>query len=228
MKDEEIPSTNTVASNVNNRCRAILIAPVHENAAGQVREALSGGDVASVIIAKGGLSEQAYRVHAEAIVPLVQLAGAAALLVDDTQLLGRTEADGMFVPSGLENLKAMLARFSPKKIVGYGGAKERHSALEAGELNPDFIFFGKIDGDIKAKAHPKNLGLAEWWSTMIEVPIVVMAGSSIDSVVEVAENGADFVALNLAVFDHADGPAAAVAKVNELLDRHAPLLNEEN
>ena len=65
---------------------------------------------------------------------------------------------------------------------------------------PDYIFFGKIGGDIKPEAHPKNLALAEWWASMVEVPCIVMGGTDPQSALAVAETGAEFVALCQAVF----------------------------
>jgi len=159
---------------------------------------------------------------AELIVPLVQKFGAAALIAGDSRVAGRAKADGLHVTSGGEALAEAVEKFTPKLIVGGGNADDRHKALEQGEANPDYIFFGKLEGDIKPEAHPKNLALGEWWASMIEIPAIVMGGSDIASVVPVAETGVEFVALRSAVFDHAAGPAQAVSEINALLDEKAP------
>lgn len=210
-----------------NRCRVILIAPTTQTAFSQIEEALSGGDVASVIVPNGDMSETQYREHANKLVPIIQGAGAAAILQGDTQALGRSEADGLFIASGIDGLIEGMEKFSPKKIIGFGGIKDRHKAMMAGDIGPDFVFFGKLNGDIKPEPHPKNIALAEWWSHLISIPCVVMAGSDLQGVITIAENRADFVALSLAIFDHADGPAAAVAKANVLLEKHAPSLKQD-
>lgn len=210
-----------------NRCRVILIAPTNADAIKNVEVALSGGDVASVIVPIGDMSETQYRVHAIRLVPIIQAAGAAAILVGDTQVLGRNEADGLFVASGADDLIEALEKFSPKKIIGFGGVKDRHQAMMAGDIGPDFVFFGKLNGDIKPEPHRKNIALAEWWSQLISIPCVVMAGSDLQSVKEIAENHADFVALSLAVFDHANGPKAGVAEANALLEKYAPSLKQD-
>ena len=156
-----------------------------------------------------------------------QAGGVAALVCDDTRIMGRCGADGIFVSRPDGTVKETVARFSPHKIVGCGGARDRHSALEIGEAAPDFILFGRLDGDIRPEPHPKNLALADWWSSMIEIPCIVMGGSAVESVVECATSGAEFVALGLAVFSFADGPGAAVAQANRLLDDHAPIFDGE-
>lgn len=211
-----------------NRCRVILIAPTNEDAVAKVETALTGGDVASVIIPMGELSETQYRVHAIKLVSIIQAAGAAAILVGDTQVLGRHEADGLFIASGVNDLIEGLEKFSPKKIIGFGGIKDRHQAMVAGDIGPDFVFFGKLNGDIKPEPHRKNIALAEWWSQLVSIPCVVMAGSDLQSVRVVAENRADFVALSLAVFDHKDGPKAGVAEANAILEKYAPSLEQDD
>nr|WP_272212071.1 thiamine phosphate synthase [Marinicella sp. W31]MDC2877968.1 thiamine phosphate synthase [Marinicella sp. W31] len=69
-----------------------------------------------------------------------------------------------------------------------------------GELNPDYVFFGKLDGDTHPHAHPKNLELGEWWASMVEIPSIVMSGSEPASVIEAALTWAEFVAVGKAVF----------------------------
>lgn len=226
MTDKNINENNGVE--LENRCRVILIAPTNDDAVANVDAALSGGDVASVIVPMGDMSETQYRVHAIKLVSIIQEAGAAAILVGDTQVLGRHEADGLFIASGPDNLIEALEKFSPKKIIGFGGIKDRHQAMMAGDIGPDFVFFGKLNGDIKPEPHHKNIALAEWWSQLISIPCVVMAGSDLNSVIEIAENRADFVALSSAVFDNDMGPKAAVSEANALLEKYAPSLLQDD
>lgn len=205
-----------------NRCRLVLVLPPIDDAPRILAEALSGGDVASVIVTPGEMDEATFLRHCEPLAPIAQDAGVALLISGDNRVAGRINADGVFISTPGEAAKEFVARFSPQKIVGFGSARDRHRALELGEANPDFMFFGRTDGDIRPEPHPKNLALAEWWSQLVEIPCVVMGGSSLESAVECAASGAEFVALGLAVVSHTDGPAAAVRRVNELLDEYAP------
>lgn len=207
------------------RCRLVLIVPQGEDAGLQAKaleDALRGGDVASVIIPQYALDDDSFQKRAEVLVPIVQAAGAAALVAGDSRVAGRVKADGLHVVGGLEPLAEAVEKFTPKLIVGGGNADDRHKALEQGEANPDYIFFGKLEGDIKSEPHPKNVALGEWWASMIEIPAIVMGGSDVASVVAVAESGVEFVALRQAVFGHAGGAAQAVAEANALLDEKAP------
>jgi thiamine-phosphate pyrophosphorylase len=212
-------------STVENRCRLVLIAPelADPAEAGRVMaDALKGGDVASVIIPQYALNDGDFQKIAEALVPVIQEAGAAALIAGDSRVAGRAKADGLHISGGLEPLTEAMEKFSPKLIVGGGNAQERHRALELGELQPDYVIFGKIDGDIKPEAHPKNLALAEWWSSMISIPCIVMGGTNPESALEIAESGAEFAALRLAVFADPSRAASIIQETNALLDEKAP------
>lgn len=207
------------------RCRLVLIVPDIADPAVRteaVANALRGGDVASVIIPQYGLDDSEFQKHAELLVPVIQEAGAAALIVDNSRVAGRVKADGLHISGNAEALAEAVEKHAPKLIVGGGNAMDRHHALEMGEPQPDYIFFGKLEGDIKPEAHSKNVALGEWWSAMIEIPAIVMGGTDPSSAVVVAEAGVEFVALGKAVFEDPANAATIVARVNAELDEKAP------
>jgi thiamine-phosphate pyrophosphorylase len=204
-----------------NRCRIVLIAPPLVPAE-QICEAFEGGDVASLILPRNGLDDAAFQALAEKVMPTAQAAGAAVIVEGDTRIAGRVRADGIHIESGKADLAEAVERFQDKMAVGTGGAKTRDEALELGEERPDYIFFGRFGYDNKPEPHPRNLSLGEWWAQMIQIPCIVMAGSDLASVEEVAATGAEFVALSSAVFADGVDPQAAISRANALLDETAP------
>ena len=211
-----------------NRCRLVLIAPDRESddaLADAVSSALSGGDVASLILPPYGLDEGAFQKRAERLTRLAQDKGVAVMIVDDTRIAGRVGADGVHLEEARASIAETIERFDGKLMFGAGGAKTRHDALELGEARPDYIFFGKIGYDNKPDPHPRNLSLGEWWSEMVALPCVVMGGTALESVEAVAATRADFVALSSAIFTGTLTPAEAVAAANRLLDEKAPALD---
>lgn len=203
-----------------NRCRLVLIAPENGDIAA-VSAALGGGDVASLVIARYGMDEDRWATTVRGLVEAAQQADVAALVVNDTQLAGRAGADGVHFEGDLNGLGEQIEKAAGRTIIGAGNIKTRHRALEIGEMRPDYLMFGKIGGDTHPQANPKNIGLGEWWAAMVEIPCIVLGGSDIGSVAEVAATGAEFVALGAAVFSSAD-PAGAVAQANAVLDEASP------
>ncbi|MCW5698177.1 MAG: thiamine phosphate synthase [Bauldia sp.] len=187
--------------------------------AAAVEAALAGGDVASLIIAAEGASAAALQRIAEIVVPVATARGVAALVAGEASVALRTKADGVHVETGVADLRAALARLHPKGIVGAGGIASRHDAMTLGEAGPDYVFFGRLDGDDAPSVHDRALDLAAWWAELFEIPAILMAGSVVASVGEAAAARVEFVALRRAVWDHPDGPGAAVAEANRLL-RH--------
>ena len=70
-------------------------------------EALAAGDVAAVLIASE--AQAGSDAVAAALVPVIQNAGAAAIIADDTRIAGRVKADGVHVATGLSDLRMAVA-----------------------------------------------------------------------------------------------------------------------
>lgn len=208
------------------RCRLILVATPETATITKVESALCGADISSCILYQGKSSNPEFQKYCQDVVPMMQNHGAAVLVCDDTQIAGRSRADGIYLQSERGRTRELVAEFSPDMIVGCGGFKEKHTALEAAEAKPDFVFWGKLGGDIRDDTHPKNLALATWWSEFIEIPCVVLAGQSLESVVEASKSGADFVAIDSYVFDSDIEPELAVRQAEEQLELHAPRFEE--
>jgi thiamine-phosphate pyrophosphorylase len=213
-------------SNVDVRVtRLCLVTPrrfVAEELAPKLEEALSGGDVASLIITADAADPAALQHAAELLVPIAQRHGTAALVHNDTRVAGRAKADGVHIDSGIEDLKEAIRSFRPNRIVGAGDLRTRHDALEAAEADPDYVFFGRLDGDTEEGIFPKAFDLAAWWSELIAIPAMVMGGNALHSVTEARDAGIEFVALSRAVFDAPQGPRTAVAEACDLLAAREP------
>lgn len=186
-----------------------------------LEEALAAGDIASLIVTAPAGAPESLRAAADAFVPLAIAHGSAAIVHNDSRIAAYTKADGIHVDKGKEALaEAIAAR--PRnggRMVGAGNFVSRHEAMDAGELDPDYIFFGRLDGDTDATIFPKALDLAAWWSAVTVIPAIVMGGSATASAAEAAQAGVPFVALSRAVWEHPGGPAAAVREATDHLAR---------
>ncbi|WP_157016481.1 thiamine phosphate synthase [Mesorhizobium xinjiangense] len=199
------------------RCRLVLIAPPTPDPA-RLAAAYDGGDVASLILPVYDMEEAGYQRLAEKIVPAAQERGIAVMLTGEGRIAARVKADGLHVEGGRDVVADAVDRLHHQMMIGTGGAKTRDEALALGELQPDYIFFGRFGYDNKPEPHPRNLTLGRWWAEMVEIPVVVMGGNTTDSAAAVAQTGADFVALGAAVYAPDADPADAVARANAVLD----------
>ena len=231
------------------RPRLVLVTPRPPPAAAFAETlalALSGGDVAAVIIDLDGLGDEAAQRLAEALVPVAQAAGAAAMVAGDTRIAGRTKADGVHVdvgallgpapPAGPSDedvgddedddgpdpaagaLAQLVARHHPSRAVGAGGLRGRHDAMVAAEADVDYVMTGRLDLVEGEAPNRKTVDFADWWVPLFEIPCIALGGRSIEALVPLVEAGTEFVALRAAVWEHPDGPAAAVEAANLVLD----------
>lgn len=193
------------------RQRLVLVTPADAGPEfrAALEAALSGGDVAAVIVA-GKDGEAPAPDAAAALVPVIQAAGAAAIVAADSRLAGRVKADGLHFEAGPSAMAEIARPFRARHMVGIGGLSGRHDAMSAGEQEPDYLFFGRLSGDTHPGPHPAALALAEWWAALMEIPAILMGGNAIAELPAAAASGAEFIALGRAVFEHPDGPRAAV------------------
>ena len=160
-----------------NRCRVVLIAPLDEPIArfgasargdlGRRRRLAHHPGATAARLPSRRLPKQSS--------PIVQEAGIAVIIADDTRIAGRVDADGVHLEAARPRCRRRSSAWQDKISVGAGGAKTREDALELGETRPDYIFFGKFGFDNKPEPHHRNLSPGAWWAEMIEIPCIVLA-----------------------------------------------------
>ncbi len=179
--------------------------------------ALDGGDVAAVLLPAGASQD---------LVAAAQSRDVAALLADDAPAVKRLGADGVHLSPG-GKVKAARKTLGDDAIVGMHCGESRHEAMLAGEAGCDYIAFTAPEPDRgpPETAHDaEHTGNFTWWQAVMEIPCVAMAAPggdpiALDDVTPLVAAGADFVALDDAVWQHPDGPAAAVSAANARIAR---------
>ncbi|MFV0279889.1 MAG: thiamine phosphate synthase [Rhodoblastus sp.] len=192
--------------------RLYLITPLLENATPfdkVLAAALGAGDVACVLARFATRDAGQRKAILCALTPLAQDHGAALLVDGDAQLAARAGADGVHVTSGGETLDEATGSLKPERIVGVGGLATRDECMDAGESDIDYLMFGAPDDDATTA---DILERTQWWAEIFNVPCVAFA-RSLGEVAALARAGAEFIALEAAVWDDPRGPAAAVAEV---------------
>lgn len=187
-------------------------------------EALAGGDVAAVQLRLKGVSDaEVLRVGA-ALKPLVQDAGAAFILNDRPDLAAKLEADGVHVGQSDTSYGEARALLGPDKIVGVTCHNSRHLAMEAAEAGADYVAFGAFyPTGTKEPAQWASPEIIDIWSEISTTPCVAIGGITIENAEPLLLAGADFLAVSAGVWAHSEGPRAAVAAFNALIQKLAPL-----
>jgi thiamine monophosphate synthase len=84
--------------------------------------------------------------------------------------------------------------------------------MEAAEAGADYVAFGAFYPS--ATKEPPTVAdpgeILAWWSEIMTVPCVAIGGITVENCAPLIEAGADFIAVSAGVWQHPEGPAAAV------------------
>ena len=200
-------------------CRLYLITPPRIADVAVVSRALeaalSGGDVSALQIRLKDVSDDEIAKVTRALLPIAHAHDVAVILNDRPDLAAKLDCDGVHI--GQEDATYAEARriLGPNRMVGVTCHDSRHLAMEASEAGADYVAFGAFfpteTKEPKAHAEPELLTI---WQETMQVPCVAIGGITAENARGLAQAGADFLAVSAGVWNHADGPAAAVKAIN--------------
>jgi thiamine-phosphate pyrophosphorylase len=159
-------------------------------------DALNAADIAAVLVRLEDGDEAALLERVKTLRILIQSNGAALLLDGHAGLVARAECDGAHL-TGTDALKAAAPGLKPKYIAGCGGLGTRHDAMLAGESGADYVMFGEPNG--RRPSFDAVIERVAWWTEIFQVPCVGYA-ANLDEVEALARTGAEFVAVDEAVW----------------------------
>ncbi|HRJ69717.1 MAG TPA: thiamine phosphate synthase [Beijerinckiaceae bacterium] len=177
--------------------------------------ALAAAPFAAVILRAAGGDDGLLRA-AKALAPIIRKRDAAVLLDHpaDMRVVARSGADGAHVAFGAPALAEAADLLKPNRMVGVGGLRSKHDAMEAGEADVDYVLFGEPRPDGSLPEPERVIERAQWWAEIFNLPCVVYA-RDLASIPDLAETGAEFLALGPWVFEAGD-PAATVREARRL------------
>ena len=189
--------------------------------------ALGTGDVASLQLrlkgADGMIDVQATREVGRAVTALAQDAGVAVLINDSAELAKDLGADGVHL--GWTDMPVKTARglLGSDAIIGATAKNGYHKAMQAGEDGADYVAFGAFyPTSTKLETVPAELDLLQVWQADMLIPCVAIGGITVQNAAQLVTAGADFIAVSSGVWNHAEGPAAAVRAFNAVFDELDP------
>ena len=99
------------------------------------------------------------------------------LVVTDHLLLAqRLGLDGVHLSAGTRGVRDARKALGIEGIVGSFCGTSRHDGMSAGEAGADYISFGPVGGGGLGDGALAEIEIFEWWSQMIELPVVAEGG----------------------------------------------------
>jgi thiamine-phosphate pyrophosphorylase len=135
----------------------------------------------------------------------------AIVITQHYRLVTRLGLDGCHLTDGARGLRDVRKELGADAIIGSFCGTSRHSGMSAGEAGADYVSFGPLspsplgDGEVAAQA------LFDWWSDMIEVPVVAEGGLT-PELVEGLAPVTDFLAVGAEIWQ-SDDPGSALTEL---------------
>ena len=198
-------------------CRVYLITPPWidlQTFPAAMAQALDAGDVAAVQLRLKEVDDETVRRAIDVLRPVVQSRDVAFLINDRPDLAVAHGCDGAHVGQG-DTPAAEARKILGKLTLGVTCHASRDLAMQAGEDGADYVAFGAFfpteTKETTAQAEPEIL---QWWSELMELPVVAIGGITAANCAPLVKAGADFLAVVGAVWNHPDGPAAGIKAMN--------------
>ena len=203
-------------------CQLYLISPqeVGGDFPDRLERALAGGPVAAFQFRVKGIDQHEAARLAEPLQRICEAHEVAFIVNDDMGLAKRIGADGVHLGQSDGDPREARALLGPAAQIGVTCHDSRHLAMAAGEAGADYVAFGAFfPTATKETTHRPDPAILSWWSRLFEIPCVAIGGITPQNGQALVEAGADFLAVCSAVWGHEEGPGAAVAEFQAVLDR---------
>ena len=135
-----------------------------------------------------------------------------ALVIESHVLMvERLGLDGVHLLDGTRLIKTLRKDLGEDAIIGAYCGQSRHDGMTAGELGADYVSFGPVGATPLGDGRIAEQELFEWWSTMIEVPVVA-EGALDENLIRQLTPHTDFFGIGDEIWS-APAPAAALAQL---------------
>ena len=133
-----------------------------------------------------------------------------ALVISDHMLLvEKLGLDGVHLLDAARSVRFARKQLGEDPIVGTFCGPSKHEGMAAGEAGADYVSFGPVQPGPLGDGSFAELDLFQWWSEVIEVPVVAEGGLDAD-MIRALTPYTDFFGIGDEIW-RADDPAAALA-----------------
>ena len=127
-------------------------------------------------------------------------------------MVERLGLDGVHLTDGARSVRKVRKDLGPDAIVGAFCGVQRHEGMTAGEAGADYISFGPVGISPLGDGSRAGLDIFEWWSEIIEVPVVA-EGALTEELIRTLAPITDFIALGDEIWSASD-PVAELLRLS--------------
>jgi len=168
---------------------------------------LDAHEVACLRLALSSRDEDTILRAGDALRAVAHARDVAIVIEDHAGFVERLGLDGVHLSDGARAVRKLRKDLGKEAIVGAFCGASRHDGMNAGEAGADYVSFGPVGSTALGHGTRAEPEIFEWWSQMIEVPVV--AEGALDPATAAALAGiTDFIALGTEIWSADDAVAA--------------------
>jgi len=165
-------------------------------------------DIACVRLSLAARDEDTLGRAADACRLIAHARDVAIVIENHVLFVERHGLDGIHLTDGARSVRAMRKELGGDAIVGSYCGITRHEGISAGEAGADYVAYGPIGTTTLGKGEQADYDLFDWWSAMIEVPVIA-EGALTRELIEKFGPVTDFFGIGAEIWGQ-DNPAAAL------------------
>ncbi len=140
-----------------------------------------------------------------------------AIVIDDHFRMVKTHGlDGVHLVSSSRHVREARDELGKDAIVGAYCGSSKHAGMTAAEIGTDYISFGPIGDSALGDGSTATADLFQWWSEMIEVPVVA-EGNATPEAIAAVKDYIDFLCVGPEIWSAPNGPVAALQAITAAL-----------
>ncbi|MFK7941192.1 MAG: thiamine phosphate synthase [Roseovarius sp.] len=176
---------------------------------GKLAAILDAHDVACVRLALSSTDEDRIARAADACREVTHARDVALVIDTHLAMVDRLGLDGVHLTDGARTVRYARKELGPDAIVGSFCGTSQHEGMNAGEAGADYVAFGPVGTSALGDGSRAETDLFQWWSQMIEIPVVAQGALDADLIRTLAPM-TDFFGIGEEIWQH-DDPAAALS-----------------
>lgn len=133
---------------------------------------LDAHPIACVRLALSTRDEDRLSRAADALREVTHARDVALVISDHLLLVERLGLDGVHLSDAARSVRNTRKELGEDAIVGSFCGISRHDGMSAGEAGADYVSFGPVQASPLDDGSFAELDVFQWWSEMIEVPVV--------------------------------------------------------
>jgi thiamine-phosphate pyrophosphorylase len=138
----------------------------------RIGQVLDGAEIACLRLSLGTRDEDILMRAADAAREAAHARDVAVVIDNHLILAERLGLDGVHLTDGSRNVRKARKDLGADAIVGAFCGASKHDGMTAGEAGADYAAFGPIGATALGDGSQAPFELFEWWSEVIEVPII--------------------------------------------------------